>query len=227
MVTIANFDQDRYAATSAVRCIQVFIPDDDSYMPLLAGLLSLPGYVANYQDPESSQAEGVATVWLDAYVLTDWSACVTPEQATAQSRVTFWHRWAQISAGNALQIVVDPAQIFNHYVRQNTPALSNETYQDAYLNSGHYQMRVLYQRATGGGKVTWLFQNQDSLTQVTAINQQDLSGATQANSVLTASFDLTESGLWRMYTIVQAAGATGAGFFAPIICTEVWKTGEL
>lgn len=227
MPTIAQFNQDVYAATDAVRCISIYIPDDDSYLPLLAGLLSLGGTVTSYIDPQSVQAEGVAGVWRDAYILTDWSRCVTPQEATAQSRVTLWHRWAQISSGNALQIVVDPAQLFNHYVRQNTPANGNETYQDVYLNSGEYDMRVLYQRATGGGKVSWIFQNQDSLTQVVAINQQDLSGATQANSVLTASFTLTESGLWRMFTIVQAAGATGAGFFAPLICTEVWKTGEL
>lgn len=77
-ITLQSFQQDQYTATEATRCIQIYIPDDDSYMALLGGLLALAANVANYADPESTQAEGVAAIWYDAYIQSDWEGCVVP-----------------------------------------------------------------------------------------------------------------------------------------------------
>lgn len=75
MPVIANFNQEQYAATDATRCIQLVIPDDDSYMALLGGLLALAGNPENYLSPESAQADGVANIWRDAYLQSDWTGC--------------------------------------------------------------------------------------------------------------------------------------------------------
>jgi hypothetical protein len=226
VVTIADFDQERYAATDQVRCISIYVPDDDSYLPLLAGLLSLPGYQTNYQDPESAQAEGVAAVWRDAYILTDWSRCVPPSTTSNQSRVSLWHRWANIVSGNAFQIVVDTNLLFNHYARQNTAAVGDETSQDVWLSAGDYAMRVLYYRLANNGKISFIFQHQETLDQVTPISLVDISGTTLANQVLSATFTLTETGMYKMFTHIGAVGAAGAGAFAALIMTEVWKTAD-
>src|SRR5688572_5688301 len=151
---------------------------------------------------------------------------IPPPMQGLQSRITFWHRWAQISSGNALQIVVDATQMFNHYVRQNTAASTDETYQDVWLPPGGYEIRLLYFRAVVNGKISVVFQHAETLDQVAPISVVDLSGATQANSVQTASFTLTETGLYRVYWIVSGAGASTGGFFLPIICTEVWRTSD-
>lgn len=226
MVTIADFDQERYAATDQVRCISIYVPDDDSYLPLLAGLLSLPGYQTNYQDPESAQAEGVAAVWRDAYIQTDWSPCVTPSMTGNQTRVSLWHRWAQIAVGNPLQIVVDATMLFNHYVRQNTAAIGDETYQDVWLPAGEFEIRCLHLRAVVNGQLTVIVQNVDTLDQVTPISAVDLFGTTLANQVVTGNFSLDEPGHYRVYTHVPGKNASSSGFFIPLVMSEIWKTAD-
>lgn len=67
--------QDQYPATDGQRSVQIFIPDDDAFLPLLAALLSIPSNTANYQDPDSEQAQGIASAWEAAYVFNLWEDC--------------------------------------------------------------------------------------------------------------------------------------------------------
>lgn len=147
MVTIADFNQDRYAATDQVRCIQLYIPDDDSYLPLLAGLLSLPGYQTNYQDPESAQAEGVAAVWRDAYILTDWEGCIVPE--IAEHRADVFSRFSTVSAGPFIKTAA--AFMWIPWVMQTDAANSRQTTDLVYLSAGTWQYRGLYAKSQDAG----------------------------------------------------------------------------
>lgn len=140
MPVIAQFNQDRYAATSAVRCIQVYIPDDDSYMPLLAGLLALPGDATNYQEPDSAQAEGVAAVWLDAYILTDWEGCTMPDEWGFQDRFFLGGAFVENNAGNAVisGFFTNAGLVYF----QNPASAGNEgRYRNIRLRAGRYVMK--------------------------------------------------------------------------------------
>lgn len=74
MVTIANFRAGQYPAVTGTRCVKVYIPDDDAYLSLLAGLLNLPASELNWQGDEDDIA-ATAQSWRDAYVQTDWGQC--------------------------------------------------------------------------------------------------------------------------------------------------------
>lgn len=75
MVVIANFRESQYPEVSGTRCIKVYVPDDDAFLGLLAGLLGLPGSETNYQQEDIDKASALAQQWRDAYVLTDWGQC--------------------------------------------------------------------------------------------------------------------------------------------------------
>lgn len=227
MVTIADFDQDKFTATDQTRCIAIRVPDDDSYLPLLAGLLALPSYAKNYQDPDSDQAQGVADIWRDAYIETDWEGCMPPTESGNQTRVSFWHRLTNVTTGNALQIVYDTSQFHSHYARQNVAAVGDDNYQDVWLPAGQYQIRVLCLRNTSCGRLSVFFQYQPDLSTVTAMSAVEMYLAgSQYNSVLTGSFALTKSGQYRVFWQVPSKIAASSGYNAYLTVTDVWKTAD-
>jgi len=75
VVTIANFREDQYPEVAGTRCITVYIPDDDAFLSLLAGLINLPGSEGNYQGSDENKIAALAQQWRDAYVQTDWTGC--------------------------------------------------------------------------------------------------------------------------------------------------------
>jgi len=75
MIIIANFREEQYPETSATRCVQIIIPDDDAFAALMAGLLALPGNELNYQQLDDDKAAALAAQWRDAYVTSDWRGC--------------------------------------------------------------------------------------------------------------------------------------------------------
>ncbi len=78
MVVIANFREAQYPEVEGTRCIKVYVPNDDAFLGLLAGLLALPGNETNYQQEDIDKASALAQQWRNAYVLTDWIECETP-----------------------------------------------------------------------------------------------------------------------------------------------------
>lgn len=226
MPFIPALKSEQYPATDEVQCITVYIPAGDEFKALLAGLINIATEPQNYDDPDSAQTDGLQAVWDTAYNLIDWTGCIMPAQLSNQSRVSFWHRFADIEVGNGFQVVVDTNLLFNHYARQNTAAVGDETSQRVWLAAGDYAMRVLYFRLANNGKISFIFQYQPTLAQVTPISGVDISGTTLANQVLSATFTLTESGEYKMFTHITATGAAGAGAFAALTLTEVWKTSD-
>lgn len=215
MVTIADFDPNRYAATDQVRCITVFVPDDDSYLPLLAGLLSLPGYQSNYQDPESAQAEGVAAVWRDAYVLTDWEGCAVQG---VQNNITLLHAFAQVVNGNALQLVLDTAQTYATYHRQNTAANADRTRYWMNLTPGDYQLKMLHLKTPTNGIIDlYLFGYPDPADDVIIATGIDLyNAATLRNQLYEVNFTVVTPGNYHLDLVVTGKNASSSSFHVPI-----------
>lgn len=75
MVTIANFREENYEVVEGTRCIKVYIPDDDSFIHLLAGLLALAGSEGNYVQADADKAADLAQQWRNAYLQSDWNQC--------------------------------------------------------------------------------------------------------------------------------------------------------
>lgn len=75
MVTIANFRESQYPEVEGTRCIKIFIPDDDTFLQLLAGLVALANSESNYVQDDIEKAAALAQQWRDAYLQSDWAGC--------------------------------------------------------------------------------------------------------------------------------------------------------
>jgi len=70
------FEEENYPETSATRCIEIIIPDDDTFVQQLAGMVALATKQFNYQNTNETHAAIIAQQWRDAYKLTDWEGCM-------------------------------------------------------------------------------------------------------------------------------------------------------
>lgn len=70
---------DQYPPDVGLRCIQLQIPDDDSYVPVLAGFVALLSRNWAWTgSPEDREAR--ARLWGVAYAATDWEGCMDCER---------------------------------------------------------------------------------------------------------------------------------------------------
>lgn len=214
-----------YVTPSGVMCVEVKVPDDDEHVALLQGLAAQLTNPENWQGTEAEKAQ-LAYLWEVAYIETDWSNCVTPTETGNQARVSFWHRWAEVTTGNALQINVDAAVLWGHYCRQNAAAQGDDNYQDCWLSAGEYEISILYYRLTNNAKITVTFQFQADMSTVLAFQDVDLYGTTLPNQVISNAFTLTKSGHYRVYWAAPDKNASSSGYALPLTLTEVWKTGD-
>lgn len=65
------------------RCVEVRIPDDDAYMPVLAGLIAIATKWFNWQRDEEHRGTQIAKLWALAYDETDWGSCMNCEELIA------------------------------------------------------------------------------------------------------------------------------------------------
>ena len=222
-ISLANFNQDAYPATDEFQCIQVYLPAGDEYKWVLAGLMNIASRESSYLDPESAQAEGVAQLWRDAYLMTDWSGCMPPSEAGAQTRVTFFSRFDENLSIGARTYVPDLNQPFGHYMTTTTPSIGDEVGQRVWLPAGDYEANLLYVRLTTGCKLDLIAQYEPDLSQVVIMNNFDMSGATLRNQIHSANFTLTQAGNYLFSWKAAAAGDTAAGFQMAITATDIYK----
>lgn len=79
---IAKPHADEYPVVEGTRCVQVQIPDDTSYLPVLAGMVAALGNTwSSLGGREARQAW--ANMWQEAYAATDWSGCMNCEELIA------------------------------------------------------------------------------------------------------------------------------------------------
>lgn len=73
------FKEEQYATVEGTRCVEIRIPDDDSFLPQLAGLVAMATKQYQYQNRDEAKAAIIAQQWKDAYLETDWEQCMNCE----------------------------------------------------------------------------------------------------------------------------------------------------
>lgn len=192
--------------------------EQQSFLIQAVALFNSPSMWTDY---ETYYDEIAALVAASEYQLTVEEAYPVGSE---QGRTTIWHRLGIVLAGAANTHVLDANQLYGHYVRQNPATILDSTYQDIWLAAGDYAFDVLYVRVSTAGKLRLTLEYQDDGSDTIIVSSGDLSGATAYNQHLNGNFTLTESGYYRLYTNVQAAGGSG-GFFLPVTCVDIWRTG--
>lgn len=217
MPYFASIRQDEYPATDELQCIPVYIPAGDEYRALLAGFLALLTDVRNYEDPESAQAEGIASVFDDAYTQINWDGCgVPPECDQMNSSIILFPDLSSVSNGAAFIWVSDTASSLGGYYTQQPAATDDQCRWYFYLAPGRYAFYMFYLRNTNNGRGDLkVYDTTAALISTTAI---DMRGAVQRNTISTGSFDLPEGG--RIHIDWDGTGSSGAGFIRPM--QRIW-----
>lgn len=83
------------------RCVQVRIPDDDSYMAVLAGLVAIGNQWFNWERDNAHTGALLAQQWRNAYLETEWDACMNCEELTECLQPLFDALEAKIDAVQA------------------------------------------------------------------------------------------------------------------------------
>lgn len=81
-IKIPYFHSAQYPEVEGLRCIEIMIPDDPLFLPLLAGLLKLPCRASYYQGDYDHNGV-LSQMWRDAYDANDWGECMNCEDLTA------------------------------------------------------------------------------------------------------------------------------------------------
>lgn len=74
-IKIQYFQESQYPIVEGLRCVQVLVPDDDAYLPALAGMISVLSKGFNYARSDYAYAQQVAQLWRDAFLATNWEGC--------------------------------------------------------------------------------------------------------------------------------------------------------
>lgn len=222
MPTIMNFNEDQYAATDGTRCIQVLIPDDDSYVPLLAGLLALAAHPENYLTPDSAQAEGVAAIWHDAYVQSDWEGCVMPANP-ANIYIDLWSHMMTVNAGT-YTLTLQGDQVYGFYNVTDTTA-NRQIIAPVYLLAGSYSIKTFYVKTSVMGIVDLaLCDNSGSVINQLATSL-DFYGSSR-NNILSYTFTISTDGIYQIRLRNQGFKNTSSGGYAlNCTCHHIERTG--
>jgi len=65
---------------TTTRCVEVRIPNDPDFMPVLGGLVKLATQWFNYERDASHTGRSLAAIWQKAYIETDWMQCMNCEE---------------------------------------------------------------------------------------------------------------------------------------------------
>lgn len=226
MGSFAQIRQDEYPATADLQCIAVHIPEGDEYKALLAGFIAMLTNTANYEDPDSAQADGIAATFDEGYAQTNWDGCgVPPECQGMNTNVLLFGDTATVKTGNAIALVIDAAQRFNGYYQQNTAANGDKFSWTEFLSPGVWAYKWYYQRTTGSAQVNIKISDAGGLVENVTVDQF---GATQANTVANGSFSLTvglETEITMEVTGRNAGNTTN--WLNRTIALQLWKVADL
>lgn len=79
-IKIPYLKEAQYPEPETTRCIQIVIPDDDTFLAPLRGFLNALGRGFNYERTDWAKAQRVAELWRKAYNETDWEGCMDCER---------------------------------------------------------------------------------------------------------------------------------------------------
>lgn len=227
MVTVSNFNEEQYAATTDTRCIKVYIPDDDSYVPLLGGLLALAGIPENYLNADTVQAEGVADIWKTAYLQTDWGGCGTPPECEhVDSAIVIPATSLTVLTGNAAPPVIVASQILNFACFQNTPASGTDELRTfRYMAAGVWDYRITGFKTNVSGRHNFQIVEGDG-TILSVATLDYYAAATTLNAVFTGTFTMVSSGKTQIYFGADGKNASSGGFRRDMTLIELWRTAD-
>lgn len=95
------------------RCVEVKIPDDDAYLPVLAGLMAIASRWFNWQRDDTHKGTQIAKIWNQAYVETDWGSCMNCEELVACLQPVFDLQTADILAATQAMLNAQTISIVN------------------------------------------------------------------------------------------------------------------
>jgi hypothetical protein len=150
-------------------------------------------------------------------------------EANGQSRVTLWHRYSEIAAGdagNALAFQTDASQLWGHYVQQNPPTLNAQVSQRCQLEAGTWAGQVLYFGNSQSGKLTIYLLSLDTGEQQVIGGEWDTYAAGyNAGNLL--SFNVPMTGGYRVQWKCTGRNLSNLTPFYRLYIThtELWRTG--
>lgn len=110
-IKIPFLDVKNRPVVEGMRCVQVKIPDDDSYAAVLAGLVAIGNQWFNWSRNDEKTGTLIAAQWRAAYLETDWENCMNCEDLQACLAPLFDELTAQIDSLSTqvtnLQQVID------------------------------------------------------------------------------------------------------------------------
>ena len=151
-----------------------------------------------------------------------------PRLATGLSRVTLWHRFAEVTindAGNPIVVTHDTGADFAHYAQQNPPTLSSQSSQLVQLQAGAWQMRAVYNKGSNCGicQLYWLSAADGTFAAIGSA--LDMYGA-GFNQVHTGTFTIPMTAPYRITWSNTGKNAASSNYAMPFILTELWRTGD-
>lgn len=144
-------DTSQYPDVSGTRCIQLTIPDDDSYARLIAGLFGLLCNSDNWVGEEVDR-EARALLVLEAITETDWEVCLTSNWLSYLQRI--WKNQYDSVSGNAMIWSSNTSFDNGGIWYQSASAIDDEIHYKIALKAGVYSLLIMYTLASSCGKFT-------------------------------------------------------------------------
>lgn len=76
-IKIPHISIENSPIVEGMRCIEVWIPDDDRYARLVSGLMAIPTKWFNWQRDAAHTGQALAKQWEKAYLFTEWGHCMS------------------------------------------------------------------------------------------------------------------------------------------------------
>lgn len=76
-IKIPHISIENSPIVEGMRCVEVWIPDDDRYARLLSGLVAIPTKWFNWQRDPTHAGKALAKQWERAYLFTEWGNCMS------------------------------------------------------------------------------------------------------------------------------------------------------
>lgn len=131
------------------------------------------------------------------------------------TRAELWHDEATVTAGNALAVTIDAAQIGNYFARQSASANGDTFTQSVFLRAGTYTFSVEGQTNSANGLIDWSLDGTNFAT-----GQDWYSASVTKNVVKTASVTIANDGYHTLQGKLNGKNASSTGFNMDL--TKYW-----
>ena len=208
-----------YPAPSGQRCFSLLLPDDDSFVQLVAGLYALTTDAKNWYGDEAD-CDVLAQAFLDAYTAMDWSACLTSQWLVANTRIFP----TQLSAitGDDPVFTGNSGTDGGGWWSQPTPAINDSMSWKVALKAGMYTLRLTAIKSNSDGKV------QINLLGVPEIDVDLYSASFVPNfSEVSGTIEIADDDVYTVTSLVYGKNAASAGYRLGLQYIDLFRTGDV